>query len=97
MIKPALELGRYNITVNTYSPGLLETTATIHQTGEGNFANVDPELVALLKSRVDCKPIKFHGQREDVASLVSYLSSKESRFITGKYHFDFIFMAKREF
>jgi len=78
----ALELGRYNITVNTYSPGMLETTTTIHQTGEGN--NVEPELFALLKNRVNCKPIKYHGQREDVASLVSYLSSKESRFITGQ-------------
>jgi len=80
----ALELGRHNITVNTYSPGMLETTTTIHQTGGGNLANLDPELVALLKNRVNCKPIKYHGQREDASSLVSYLASKEAHFITGQ-------------
>ncbi|KAJ8586298.1 hypothetical protein M405DRAFT_935482 [Rhizopogon salebrosus TDB-379] len=29
------------------------------------------------------RPLKQHGQPEDVASVVSYLASKEAHFITG--------------
>lgn len=30
----------------------------------------------------------FHGQPQDIACLVSFLVSKESRFITGMYYFE---------
>ncbi|KAJ6482549.1 NAD-binding protein [Mycena sanguinolenta] len=69
----ALEFGPHNITVNAYAPGSINT----------------PMLVALdpsegLDTAKALSPLKQVGVPEDIASLVSFLASKESQFITGQ-------------
>ncbi|KAF8547026.1 NAD(P)-binding protein, partial [Imleria badia] len=81
----ALELGPYNITVNSYAPGPIKTPMTAGLLDTiGEFAKADPEMVDLWRSRAATKGLKYDGQPEDIASLVSYLASKEAHFITGR-------------
>jgi len=81
----ALELGPYNITVNSYAPGQIRTPMTAGMSDEvGDFAKTDPEMVDLWRGRAATRGLKYEGQPEDIASLVSYLASKEAHFITGK-------------
>ncbi|KAG8221476.1 hypothetical protein J3R82DRAFT_1689 [Butyriboletus roseoflavus] len=85
LTKSALELGGHNITVNSYAPGLIKTpmTAGIFD-AEGGSVITDSEALDSWKSLITKKPIKCDGQPEDIASIVSYLASKEAHFITGK-------------
>jgi len=78
----ALELGRHNIAVNTYAPGVVDTP--LKDSMMAGHANADKELVDWKHTYVGRRPIKHDGQPEDVASLVSYLASKEAHFITGQ-------------
>lgn len=68
----ALELGRYNIFVNTVAPGLIDTPLT----------QALPEDVK--QKLIDAQPTKTIGQPEDVANAVAFLSSDKTRFITGQ-------------
>ncbi|KAI9573054.1 hypothetical protein HD554DRAFT_1135302 [Boletus coccyginus] len=72
----ALELGRYHITVNSYAPGVIDTPMYIGMAHE--------TLVKWTTGQITRRPIQHDGQPSDVASLVSYLASKEAHFITGK-------------
>ncbi|KAK7034629.1 hypothetical protein VNI00_012271 [Paramarasmius palmivorus] len=64
----ALELGKYNITVNTYAPGAINTDM---------FLSSCPDIdVELATQRI--------GQPADIASVVAYLASDEAHFITGQ-------------
>ena len=65
----AKELGSRNITVNSIAPGFIETDMT-----EG----------ILDKSIVDKIPLNRAGTVEDIASLVNFLCSEESNYITGQ-------------
>ena len=65
----AKELGSRNITVNSIAPGFIETDMT--------EAVLDQEVI-------DKIPLKRAGTVEDVASLVNFLSSEESNYITGQ-------------
>ena len=65
----AKELGSRNITVNSIAPGFIETDMT-----EGVL---DQEII-------DKIPLKRAGRVEDVASLVNFLCSEESNYITGQ-------------
>jgi len=81
----ALELGPYDITVNSYAPGQIRTPMTAGMSDDvGDFAKTDPEMVDLWRGRAATKGLKYEGQPEDIASLVSYLASKEAHFITGQ-------------
>jgi acetoin reductase-like protein len=85
----AVELGQYGITVNSYAPGAIQTPMTSAIMDESGNANYD-QLVENLCSRkwimsvLENVPIRHVGQPEDVASIVSYLASKEAHFITGQ-------------
>jgi NAD(P)-dependent dehydrogenase (short-subunit alcohol dehydrogenase family) len=68
----ALELGKYNVAVNTVSPGLIETPLT-----EGLEKHV-------LQKLIDAQPTLCMGLPEDVANAVSFLISDQTRFITGQ-------------
>ncbi|KAJ3891464.1 acetoin reductase family protein [Lentinula edodes] len=72
----ALELGHHGITVNAYAPGAIETPLAsaidLSTTPAGkDFLNKLP-------------PFSTVGKPEDVASLVSFLASQESGYITGQ-------------
>lgn len=65
----AAELAQHNITVNTYSPGFIETTMT-----------ANPDMEKTLNLTADMPRAK----PEVIASLVSYLVKPEAYFITGQ-------------
>ncbi|KAG1813604.1 uncharacterized protein BJ212DRAFT_1447819 [Suillus subaureus] len=66
----AIELGQYGITVNAYAPGAIQIP----------ICKVEPISDFPVLENV---PVKHIGQPEDIASIVSYLASKEAHFITG--------------
>ncbi|MGH9030421.1 MAG: SDR family NAD(P)-dependent oxidoreductase [Acidimicrobiales bacterium] len=69
----AAECGRWNITVNSVSPGLLDTP--------GSRANT-PD--AAFPAQRSIRPIARDGLPEDVEEAVSFLASPGSGFITGQ-------------
>ncbi|EIN11998.1 NAD(P)-binding protein [Punctularia strigosozonata HHB-11173 SS5] len=79
----AAELGKYGITVNAYAPGpisghmmdsmILETASAV---------GADPDTIK--KQLNGAAAVGHTGEPRDVANLVSFLASQESRFITGQ-------------
>jgi 3-oxoacyl-[acyl-carrier protein] reductase len=67
-----LELGKYDITVNAISPGLIITERTVQDdpNAEANWAAVTPTGRA--------------GQVQDIAAAALFLASPEARHITGQ-------------
>lgn len=68
----AREVASRHITVNAVAPGMIETDMTgalSEQTREGILAGI---------------PFHEMGKAEDVANLVAFLASEESRYITGQ-------------
>ena len=65
----AKELGSRNITVNSIAPGFIQTDMT--------DGLINDELVKKI-------PLQRVGNAEDVASLVNFLASEESNYITGQ-------------
>ncbi|KAH7873521.1 NAD(P)-binding protein [Lentinula edodes] len=77
----ALELSGHGITVNAYAPGLINTPMTA-----GSFRENDDAVLAVMGLTT---PVKYKfGEPEDIASLVSYLASKEAHYITGQTFLD---------
>ena len=68
----AKELGSRNITVNCIAPGFIETDMTSY---------IDENQKNKLLETI---PLKRLGKSEDVAKLVSFLSSNEASYITGQ-------------
>jgi len=68
----AKELGSRQVRCNVITPGYIETEMT--------GALTEAQKEAILRSI----PLGFFGSTEDVASLVSYLASPASRFVTGQ-------------
>lgn len=69
----AKELAQYNITVNAVAPGMIETQMTEWLK--------DPRFREKYLSRI---PLGRIGQPEEVASLVLFLASDKSDYITGE-------------
>ncbi|KAF9459802.1 NAD(P)-binding protein [Collybia nuda] len=74
----AKDLGPHKITVNAYAPGFIDT-AMLNFFGDG-FGGAEEYKADRAKET----PVRSIGQPKDIASLVSYLASKESHFITGQ-------------
>jgi len=68
----ALELGRYNVYVNTVAPGLIDTPLTQKLSEE------------VKQKLIEAQPTKTIGQPADVANAVAFLSSDKTQFITGQ-------------
>ncbi len=65
----ALELAKRKITVNSVAPGIIETEMS---------QDIDPEFTK------NVVPMRRPGKPHEVASLVRYLFSEESSYITGE-------------
>jgi len=79
----ALELGAFGITVNAYAPGAIQTEMldSMADIWQQNGRGSSHEMLTMLSKMASAGR---NGTPEDVASLVSYLASKESHFITGQ-------------
>ncbi|MDD9311434.1 SDR family NAD(P)-dependent oxidoreductase [Cytobacillus firmus] len=69
----AQELGPYNITANTISPGMVETDATKHTPAE------EKEKTAMFT------PLGRIANPEDIARAALFFASDQSAFMTGTY------------
>jgi 3-oxoacyl-[acyl-carrier protein] reductase len=69
----ASELGPYDITVNSYAPGMIPTALN-------GFAEMDQAAQDRLLNTLS---LRRWGDAEDVADLVAFLASDAARYITG--------------
>jgi len=75
----AIELGPYNVNVNTVAPGFVETRMT-RATAER--MGVDYETFKLgAASQI---PLRRIGQPEDIANVIGFLCSEESSYVSGQ-------------
>lgn len=72
----ALEVAHRGVTVNTISPGLIETPMTSALLEKFGAADASAEI----KRRI---PAGYAGAPGDVGALVKFLASDEARYITG--------------
>src|ERR1700674_385988 len=75
----AIELGPFNINVNTVAPGFVETRMT---RATADRMGVDYEAFKLgAASQI---PLRRVGQPEDIASVIAFLCSDEASFVSGQ-------------
>lgn len=70
----AQELARFNIRVNAVSPGPIQATALLSGLFEGEIGERIAKMV----------PMKRLGRPEEVAAVVSFFCSEDSRYLTGQ-------------
>ncbi|KAJ7699241.1 NAD-binding protein [Mycena rosella] len=73
----AIEFGPHNITVNAYAPGPIDTDML------ASLATGDIPPQVMINDFKKKSPLGIVGVPADIASLVSFIVSKESQFITG--------------
>jgi len=73
----AFELGEYGINVNCVAPGAVNTEML-----KGNMT--DQEYAQFLDARKKITSLSFIAEPDDIASVVLFFASDESRFVTGK-------------
>lgn len=71
----AAELGPWNITVNSYAPGMIPS----------NMSRIDELPVERQEMMLDSLSLREWGRAEDIASLVVFLASDQARYITGAH------------
>jgi len=75
----ALELGRFNINVNTVAPGWIETEMTKEAAERVGMSMED------MKERFAKNiPLRRFGRPEDVANVVAFLVSDEASYVSGE-------------
>ncbi|TFK66471.1 NAD-binding protein [Pluteus cervinus] len=79
----ARELGPHRITVNAYAPGATDTPM-LEYFDTANAEATGGKRGDLLEAGVKLTPLGYQGTPTEIASLVSYLASKEAHFITGQ-------------
>jgi 3-oxoacyl-[acyl-carrier protein] reductase len=75
----AIELGPYNINVNTVAPGFVETRMT-----RATAERMGVDFEAFKVGAASQTPLRRVGQPEDIASVIAFLCSEDSSFISGQ-------------
>ena len=75
----ALELGRFNVTVNAVAPGFIVTDMT-----DATAARLGMEVEEFRRVSAEANPVRRVGFPEDVAATVAFLASDEAGYITGQ-------------
>ena len=73
----ALELGQYGISVNCIAPGATETEML-----RGKMT--DQQYAEFIKGRKSISSLGIVGRPEDIANVVLFFASDDSRFVTGR-------------
>ena len=76
------EVGRDNILVNNVAPGFLLTDRMLHLT-ESRARETGESVDELLAARAATIPVGRIGRPEELADLVTFLSSEKNSYITG--------------
>ena len=79
----AKELAKYNIRVNSVSPGTIETRM-LKDCFENVAALEKQDINSVIDSWIEKIPLKRFAQTEDIAKAVLFLSSDEAAYITGQ-------------
>ncbi len=75
----AIELGPFNINVNTVAPGFVETRMT-----RATAERMGIDFEAFKIGAASQIPLRRVGQPEDIASVIAFLCSDESSFVSGQ-------------
>jgi 3-oxoacyl-[acyl-carrier protein] reductase len=75
----AIELGPFNINVNTVAPGFVETRMT-----RATAERMGVDFEAFKIGAASQIPLRRVGQPADIANVIAFLSSEESGFISGQ-------------
>jgi meso-butanediol dehydrogenase / (S,S)-butanediol dehydrogenase / diacetyl reductase len=80
----AKELSQYNITVNAFCPGIIDTDMWAYNDSAWGKLLGNYKPGELMQEWVDNIPLKRVGKAEDVAGLVTFLASDDAAYITGQ-------------
>jgi 3-oxoacyl-[acyl-carrier protein] reductase len=75
----AIELGKYNITVNSIAPGFIMTDMT-----KAVAERLGITFEELIEAKVNQIPVNRAGTPEDIAQAASFFASPDSSFISGQ-------------
>jgi 3-oxoacyl-[acyl-carrier protein] reductase len=75
----AIELGGFNVNVNTFAPGFVETRMT-----RATAERMGMDYEAFKLGAASQIPLRRVGQPEDIANVIAFLCSDESSFVSGQ-------------
>src|ERR1700726_1283290 len=80
----AKELAPFNITVNAFCPGIIDTDMWAYNDSAWGKLLGNYQPGELMQEWVNNIPLKRVGKAEDVAGLVTFLASDDAAYITGQ-------------
>ena len=75
----AMELGRFNITVNAVAPGFVDT-----RMARATAERIGVDYDTFMKNTAADIPLGRTGTPEDVADVIAFLASDDARYVSGQ-------------